>query len=112
MLVDGFDRDLAPNIDSYLFGGHSQSNDPLIDQLVKSQVYVYERDNTPIGFSWRARQCYPVAYVKSRLPRRPKRRELVTNCCYMYLGLMSQHIGELVPIMNVIIRFLRDCTLE
>jgi len=38
MLVDGFDRDLAPNIDSYMFGGQSQSDDPLTDQLVKSQV--------------------------------------------------------------------------
>jgi len=41
-----------------------------------------------------------------------KSRELVTNCCYMYLDLISQHIGELVPVMNVIIRFLRNCTLE
>ena len=55
---------------------------------------------------------YMSLHVKSRLPRRPKCRELVTNRCYMYLGLMSQHIGELVPVMNVIIHFLRDCTLE
>ena len=55
---------------------------------------------------------YMPLHVKSRLPRRPKCRELVTNRCYMYLGLMSQYIGELVPVMNVIIHFLRDCTLE
>ena len=55
---------------------------------------------------------YMHLHVKSRLSQRHKCHELVTNCCYMYLGLMSQHVGELVPIMKVIIRFLRDCTLE
>ena len=55
---------------------------------------------------------YMHLHVKSRLSWRPKCHELVTNRCYMYLGLISQHIGELVPVVNVIIRFLRDCTLE